>query len=132
MGMTHVDVIIRNPASPSRSWEGRFLVDTGAFDSLVPRQHLAAIGIKPEGQRQYELADGTRVTMDVAVARLELMGELGADIVVFGDPGAEPLLGVTALESAGIVVDPRSQQLKKLPVMPLKSLDETILVAPST
>ena len=130
--MTHVDVTIRNPASPSRSWEGRFLVDTGAFDSLVPRQHLAAIGIKPEGQRQYGLADGTRVTMDVAVARLELMGELGADIVVFGDPDAEPLLGVTALESAGIVIDPRSQQLKKLPVMPLKSLDGTILVAPST
>lgn len=36
MGATYVDVTVRNPADPRRSWTGRFLVDTGAFDSLVP------------------------------------------------------------------------------------------------
>ena len=41
MGVTHVKVTIRNPADPARSWEGPFLVDTGAIDSLVPRSHLA-------------------------------------------------------------------------------------------
>ena len=36
MGATHVTVTIRNPALPDKSWEGLFLVDTGAVDSLVP------------------------------------------------------------------------------------------------
>lgn len=43
MGATCVDVTIRNPAERGRSWTGPFLVDTGAFDSLVPRARLEAI-----------------------------------------------------------------------------------------
>jgi hypothetical protein len=38
----------------------------------------------------------------------------------FGSDNVEPILGVTALESAGITVDPTSQQLKRLPAIPLK------------
>ncbi len=49
MGATYVDVTIRNPADPQRSWTGKFLVDTGAFDSLVPRARLEAIGLEPRG-----------------------------------------------------------------------------------
>ena len=121
MGVTRVDVTVRNPADLNRSWEGRFLVDTGAIDSLVPRTRLEAIGIEPEGQRVYELADGTEVRMDIAGARIEVMGELTAGLVIFGDADAEPLLGVTALESVGVEVDPQSQRLKKLPAVRLKS-----------
>ena len=120
MGVTHVEVTVRNPADRSRSWTGRFLVDTGAIDSLVPRSRLEAIGIEPEAQRAYELADGTEVRMDVAGARLEFLGELTAGLVIFGDADAEPLLGVTALESVGVEVDPQSQRLKKLPAVRLK------------
>ena len=122
MGVTHIDVTVRNPADRTRSWEGRFLVDTGAIDSLVPRPRLEAIGIEPIAQRVYELADGTEITMDIAGAQLELMGEVTAGLIIFGDADAEPLLGVTALESAGIEVDPQSQRLKKLPAVRLKSV----------
>ena len=59
MGVTYTDVTIRNPADRTRSWEGRFLVDTGATDSLVPRQRLEEIGLVPESQRTYVLADGS-------------------------------------------------------------------------
>ncbi len=120
MGITHVDVTVRNPADPTRSWEGRFFVDTGAIDSLVPRSRLEAIGIEPEGQRVYELADGTEVRMDVAGARIEFMGQLTAGLIIFGEADAEPLLGVTALESVGVEVDPQSQRPKKLPAVRLK------------
>lgn len=41
------------------------------------------------------------------------MGDLTAGRLVIGDADAEPLLGVTALESAGIEVDPVNQRLKK-------------------
>ena len=120
MGVIHIDVIVRNPADRTRSWEGRFLVDTGAIDSLVPRPHLEAIGIEPQAQRVYELADGTEIAMDIAGARLEFMGEWTVGLIIFGDADAEPLLGVTALESAGIEVDPQSRRLKKLPAVRLK------------
>jgi len=40
--------------------------------------------------------------------------------VVFGEPGSEPLLGVTALESVGIVVDPANKTLRRLPAISLK------------
>ena len=122
MGAIHVTVGIRNPAEPDRVWEGLFLVDTGATDCLVPRQHLESIGLAPEGQRVYALADGSEVRMGVAVARVEFMGEFVGATIVFGDPDAEPLLGVTALESVGIEVDPRNQTLKRLPAVRLKGL----------
>ncbi len=54
MGAIHVTVGIRNPAEPDRVWEGLFLVDTGATDCLVPRQHLESIGLGPKGRRVYE------------------------------------------------------------------------------
>ena len=107
---------------PDRYWEGLFLVDTGATDSLVPRPHLEAIGLEPEGKRVYELADGSEIGVDIGVAKIEFMGEFVGGTVIFGEAGAEPLLGVTALESVGIEVDPLNQRLKRLPAVRLKGL----------
>ena len=115
----YVAVTVRNPAQRTRAWTGSFLVDTGAIDSLAPRSSLEAIGLKPTGRRTYATADGREVEMDVALGELEIMGELSGGVIVFADEG-EPLLGVTALESAGLEVDPRSQQLKRLPAVRLR------------
>ena len=120
MGATHVTVAIRNLAEPDRVWEGLFLVDTGATDCLVPKQHLESIGLTPKGQRVYELADGSELRMDITVARVEFMGEFVGATIMFGEADAEPLLGMTALESVGIEVDPRNQALKRLPAVRLK------------
>lgn len=113
MGLTRVEAVIRNPADPARAWQGRFLVDSGAIDTLVPGRHLERIGIRPGGQRVYTMADGSRVRMDVAVAQVEIMEEFTGVLVIFGDDDTEPLLGVTAMESAGIEIDPVNQRLKK-------------------
>ena len=122
MGATHVTVTIRNPADPDRAWEGLFLVDTGATDSLVPRPHLEAIGLRPKGQRVYELANGEELKMEITTADIEFMGEIVGGTVLFGEADTEPLLGVTALESVGIEVDPTNQRLKRLPAVRLKTL----------
>ena len=50
------------------------------------------------------------------------MGEITAGLIIVGGTDTEPLLGVTALESVGIEVDPQNQQLKKLPAVRLKGL----------
>lgn len=120
VGITQVTAAVRNPARPQKSWEALFLVDTGAVDCLVPARHLRALGLKPRGQRVYALADGTEVELDVTVAEVEFMGERVGATVIFGPDDAEPILGVTALESVGIEIDPRSQRLKRLPAVRLK------------
>ncbi|MDE2838040.1 MAG: clan AA aspartic protease [Chloroflexota bacterium] len=115
MAITQVATTVRNPADPEKAWEGLFLVDTGAIDCLAPRPQLEAIGLMPKGERVYSLADGSQVRMEVTVAQIEIMGEIVGATIVIGDANAEPLLGVTALESAGIEVDPNSQTLRRLP-----------------
>jgi len=122
MGATHVTVTVRNPARREQTWEGLFLVDTGAVDCLVPAKHLRATGIEPRAKRIYELADGTEVKRDIAAGEIEFMGDLVGATIIFGDDDAEPILGVTAVESVGIEIDPRSQRLKRLPAARLKSL----------
>ena len=122
MGTTHVTVTVKNPAARDRTWQGEFLVDTGAIESLIPRQYLEAIGVEPIGSRTYEMADGRRLQLDIGGAELEFMDETVIGTVVFLDDDVEPLLGLTALESAGIEVDPRNQQLKRLSAVRLKAL----------
>ena len=120
MGITHVNVKIRNPAEPDRVWEGPFLVDTGAIDCLAPRQCLEAIGLTPKGHRTYTLADGSEVRMDVTTGDIEFMDEVVGGTIVYGEANAEPLLGVTAMESAGVEVDPHNQTIHKLPYVRLR------------
>ena len=105
---------------PKSSYEEILLVDTGATDSMVPANELEKIGVKSEGKMSYELANGTVKEYPYGLVRIEFMGETTAGRVVFGEPGSEPLLGVTALESVGIIVDPANKTLKRLPAIPLK------------
>jgi clan AA aspartic protease len=121
VGITQVTVAVRNPARPTRLWEALFLVDTGAIDCLVPAKQLRALGLKPRGKRTYQLADGSEVTLRITVAEIEFMGETVGATVIYGPDDAEPILGVTALESVGIEVDPRSQRLKRFPTVRLKA-----------
>jgi|GEM_PF-6546794 len=68
----------------------------------------------------YDIADGSDIEMDIAGARFEFMCETIWSTVIFGKDDAEPILGVTALESVGIEIDPQNQHLKRLPAVRLK------------
>lgn len=120
MGLTRVTTKLTNIESPDKSFESIFLVDTVATDCLVPSDELETIGVRKEGKMSYELADGTVREFFFGLVRIEFMGETTAGRVIFGEPGLEPLLGVTALESVGIMVDPTNKTLKRLPAIPLK------------
>ncbi len=120
MGLTHVTVALKNLGVSGGIYEADFLVDTGATDSLAPGVELKKIGVQPVGKMVYELADGTIHEYEFGLLQIEFMGELTAGRVIFGPDDAEPLLGVTALESVGITVDPTNKTLKRLPAIPLK------------
>ena len=120
MGLTKVTTKLTGFQNAGGSYETLFLVDTGATDSLAPAPELERIGVHEEGKMSYELADGTVRKYPYGLVRIEFMGEVTAGRVVFGEAGCEPLLGVTALESVGIMVDPANKQLRRLPAIPLK------------
>lgn len=120
MGLTKVTTRLINFAAPEKAYEEVFLVDTGATDSMAPADELEMIEVRKEGKMLYELADGTIKEYPYGLVRIEFMGEITAGRVIFGPVGTEPILGVTALESVGIMVDPANRTLKKLPAIPLK------------
>jgi clan AA aspartic protease len=120
MGLMHVTVNLRSFGSENGTYGADFLVDTGATDSLAPGAELTKIGVKPAGKMVYKLADGTIQEYQFGLAEIAFMGEVTAGRVIFGPDTAEPLLGVTALESVGITIDPASRTLKRLPAIPLK------------
>ena len=120
MGSIRVAVKVKPFEGSGDVPETEFLVDTGATDSLVPASVLHRAGALPVGTMAYELADGTVHEFPFGLARLEFMGEVTAGRVIFGPDDAEPLLGVTALESVGITIDPANRTLKRLPAIPLK------------
>jgi|SRR6266568_7901039 len=122
MGLTHVTVALKSLGSSAGTYESEFLVDTGATDCVAPAARLRQIEVQPVGTMVYELADGTTHEYPFGLVEIRFMGEVTAGRVVFGPDDVEPLLGVTALESVGITVDPANRTLKRLPAIPLKSV----------
>ena len=120
MGIVQVTVTIRNPAEPDTSWDALFRVDAGSTDCVAPDSALRSIGLAPKGRRTYELANGHEETVDITTADVEFMGEIIGATVGFGPDGVEPILGLTALESVGIEIDPVSQRLKRRPAVRMK------------
>jgi len=121
MGMIHVTVMLKATQKAKRGYQADFLVDTGATDCVAPAKHLYAAGVKPIGKVTCELADGSPREFEFGTTVIEFMGEITAGRVIFGPDNVEPILGVTALESTGISVNPRTQSLRKLPAIPLKT-----------
>ncbi|MBI3493897.1 MAG: aspartyl protease family protein [Acidobacteria bacterium] len=58
MGLTHVSVIVGNPADGGHTEEVRCLVDSGAVYSLIPEPVLQQLGIKPHSTREFILTNG--------------------------------------------------------------------------
>src|SRR6266849_1475827 len=120
MGLAHVTVALKGFGVPNSTYEANFLVDTGATDSLAPASELRNVGIQPVGRMTYELANGRVEEYSFGLAEISFMGEITAGRVIFGPDNTEPILGVTALESVGITIDPANRTLKRLPAIPLK------------
>ena len=120
MGIIHVTVSISNLEQKGKPFEAEFLVDTGAIDCMGPKDRLLEAGIKPEGKKVYELANGEPVEFEYGFARVSFMGDETVAQIILGPENTEPILGVVALENMGITVDPVSRTLKRLPASPLK------------
>jgi len=121
MGLTHVVVRLFKSNSQD-TYSADFLVDTGSMYTMAPAAELRKIGIQPTGKDVYELANGEWVELEHGSAELEFMGEVIPLRILFGPDGSAPILGVIALESAGYIVDPKNQAVRKLEARPLKRI----------
>src|SRR6266513_2589203 len=90
----------------------RALVDTGSTFTWIPRDVLERLGVSPEQEWPFELADGHEQRYPVAWVRIKLEERHEQPtIVVFAAPGAEPILGVVTLEEYLLAVDPVHHRL---------------------
>ena len=119
MGAILAEVTITNPSDPDRNWQGEFLIDTGAIDTVVPGNRLREIGIAAVETRRYTLADGSVSELEVGGALVGLMDGFAGVTVVFADDNVQPLLGATAMESLGIEIDMTNETLRRLPAVQL-------------
>ena len=120
MGITHTSVAVTTLDRSGQPFERKFLVDTGAMDCLAPASLLEKAGVQREGTDLYELANGETVEFPFGYARMTFIGTEIITKIIFGPENAEPILGVMALEHAGITVDPTTQTLKRMATRSLK------------
>jgi clan AA aspartic protease len=121
MGVTYVDVTVRPFGRTNGSgYRGEFLVDTGSIDCVVPASQLVRVGIEPVDTQVYELADGAEQEFRVGGAEIEVLGVRTYGRVIFGPEGTEPILGVTIMEQAGMIIDPATNSVTRRRAIPLK------------
>lgn len=117
MALTYLKVAISNPADPKRGKMLEFLIDSGATYSVVPKRILTDLGIKPEETREFILANGKSLTRKLGGIRYKYSGHVGFAPVIFGEKNDSLLLGVTALESMGMALNPLKRELIPLPML---------------
>lgn len=122
-GMGHFWVSIEVGDARGRRFERmKALVDTGATYSWVPRDILDRLAVAPEEEWPFVLADGREVRYPVAWLQLRIGKRGRPTIIVFGEPGSEPILGVFALEGFRLAADPVNRRLVSVPGLLKSSL----------
>lgn len=111
MGRTKVKLVIKNPFNPSKKKEGNFLVDSGAHYTVLPAEYVKELGLKPSHEQEFTLADGKTMKRFIGGALVKFEGRELPVPVVLGEKGDDALLGVTTLESFGLMLDPFKRQI---------------------
>jgi predicted aspartyl protease len=117
MGLTVLEVEVGNPARPKVTERLEFLIDSGAFYSVVPARTLKKLGIKALARDEFRLTDGSRIMRRRGGALFRYGDRVGVADVIFGEPGDSLLLGATTLESMGLTLDPLKRELKPVPLI---------------
>ena len=109
MGITYVEGQVKGPSGKQKNV--KFLVDSGATYSLLPKVAWEAIELKPKRKLSFTLADGTSVERSVSEAFVVFPQGEAHTPVILGEEGDEALLGVVTLEILGLVFNPFNRTL---------------------
>ncbi|MFQ5850787.1 MAG: aspartyl protease family protein [Candidatus Binatia bacterium] len=117
MGIFYVNALLTHTGDSKTQRKLRFLVDTGVFFTVVPRDILSALKVSPIGEERVQFADGRRARWKVGEARLDIDGRSVTTLVLFDKKGTQPLLGAYSLEGLRLSVDLRHRRLVPMPVV---------------
>lgn len=117
MSLTILTVEVGNPADPTVLEPVDFLIDSGAIYSVVPREVLQRLGVKPHSKQEFTLADGSKVERDRGIAFFRYKDRVGGADAVFGEEGDSVLLGAFTLEALGYDLNPIKRELIALPMV---------------
>lgn len=118
----------RVPIAVARLGSARFatldaLVDTGSTYTWIPRDVLLDLGIEPEEDWPFELADGRVAQYPVTEIQIRLEGREKQTLTVFGPPHTEPILGAFTLERFRLAADPVNARLISVPGLAKRSTE---------
>lgn len=102
---------------PAGKEEVRFLIDSGATYSLIPRAVWNKIGLKAKRTMEFTLADGTTIKRGVSECYIMLPQGEGHTPVILGEGSDEALLGVVTLEILGLVLNPFNRTLQPMKML---------------
>lgn len=92
------------------------MVDTGASHSVFPETLLREeIGIRPKRFEDFQIADGSQITLPVGEVRIVVEGREAYTPVVFGSENRY-LLGATTLQVLGLFPDTSHHKLIPTPI----------------
>ena len=115
-GMGHFRVAVEVGNRAGERFEAmEALVDTGATYTWIPQDVLQQLGVTPEEEWPFELADGREVRYPVTWTLIRISERARPTVVVFGEPGSPPILGVVTLEEFLLAVDPVHRRLIPVP-----------------
>jgi predicted aspartyl protease len=114
MGLAYVEGRVRGGGARRKARRVRFLVDSGAVYSVLRRSDWRALGLKPERELEFVLADGTTLTRGVSECTFEIQGHRATSPVVLGETKDEALLGAVTLETLGLMLNPLSRTLQPM------------------
>ena len=111
MGITYIDGTVRNDGTEEQV---RFLVDSGAGYTLLLEPMWKSLGLEPNRQMDFILADGTTIQRGISECRIELPQGSGHTPVILGETRDEALLGVVTLEELGLAFNPFERRLQPM------------------
>ncbi|MGH9362520.1 MAG: aspartyl protease family protein [Thermoanaerobaculia bacterium] len=112
MGITFIEGEVKGPTGKTANV--RFLVDSGAIYTLLPKDAWQAIELLPKRSASFTLADGTRIERQISECHITLPQGDGTSPVILGEEGDEPLLGAVTLEILGLVLNPFNRTLQPM------------------
>jgi len=123
MGLVYVDGVVKHG---EKGVKVKFIVDSGVTYTVLNKSIWEELGLKPIGEMEFILADGTIIKRAISEALLELPGYGERHTpVVLGESEDENLLGIVTLEIFGLILDPFKRELR-----PIRALMKSNLLLP--
>ena len=109
MGETRVMVRLNGPKGFA---DVEMVADTGATLTTIPETVAQEVGLVQTGRVEVRLADGSRRSLPLADAEVEVRGDRAHVRVMIGPGDQVALLGLTTLETLGLRVNPLERNLE--------------------